>query len=267
MALLGLSASLIMGLILGLMGGGGSILTVPILVYLFKVNPDVATGSSLFVVGLTALIGSTSYFKNKLIDFKVTTLFVIPGMMGVSISRLLIMPRIPQVVFQIGQMQISKNILIMALFAVLMILASYSMIQKISFNLFAGFNEKTKNIILIFEGLIVGLISGFIGAGGGFLIIPALVIFVGLAMKRAVGTSLLIISINSLIGFVGFVSQSPELIPWKLLLQIIAMSLLGLGIANFVQQKISETQLKKSFGWFILIMGSIIFLDQLFKSF
>lgn len=264
MEVLGYLASVLMGLSLGLIGGGGSILTVPILVYLFSLQPVVATGYSLFIVGLTALFGGINFMRQGQVDFKTGLIFAGPSFLGVYASRSWVIPALPDPVFQWAGFEMSKNMLMMVVFAVLMILASYSMIRRP-----ASTPKEKKNIpaiqrylLIALEGLLVGGVTGFVGAGGGFLIIPALVILVGLPMKRAVGTSLFIIAIKSLFGFAGDLQRNPH-IDWQLLLTISAIAIGGIFAGTWLSRFVAEDKLKKAFGWFVLVMGSGILLQQL----
>jgi uncharacterized membrane protein YfcA len=158
---------------------------------------------------------------------------------------------------------VSKELLIMLVFAITMILASLSMIRGRKD--LEGESEETElNLFFILiQGLLTGLLTGFVGAGGGFLIIPALVVFAKLPMKKAVGTSLFIISMNSLLGFMGDVMSNPE-IQWVFLLTLVALSIVGIFIGSIFSQKVPEKTLKKAFGYFVLIMGSFILLQQIY---
>lgn len=265
MELFGYFASILMGLSLGLVGGGGSILTVPILVYLFQVNPTLATAYSLFIVGLTSLIGGFQAYLNKQVDFKRGILFAVPSFIGVYGVRSQIMPLIPDTVFEISSYIMTKSILIMMVFAVLMLLASFSMIKSsLAINDTQNKKKKVNYFLIALEGLIVGGVTGFVGAGGGFLIIPALVLLTGLPMKIAVGTSLFIISIKSLFGFLGDVqTQAP--LDWYFMFTLVGISILGLFLGVQLKSKVSDHLLKKGFGWFVLIMGFLILSDQIIK--
>ena len=256
----GYLAAILMGLSLGLLGGGGAILTVPILVYLFHIDPVVATAYSLFVVGSTALFGGINYYKKGEVDFKTGFTFAIPSFLGVFLTRLLVIPNIPTSIINIGDFELTKPLLIMTVFSVIMLLASISMIRPKKIN--SNEVKVIKPYSLPIQGLVVGCIAGFVGAGGGFLIIPTLVIVVGLPMRRAVGTSLFIIAAQSLLGFLGDV-QHQDNIEWVLLLKIVAISLIGLIIGINLSDKVSEKKLKKGFGFFVLIIGIIILVDQL----
>ena len=200
MEYIGYFASIIIGLSLGLIGGGGSILTIPILVYLFKIDPELATSYSLFIVGLSALFGCYSHYKMGNLKIKAALYFAIPSVFSILIIREVIFPQIASTLFSIASFQVSKDFLIMIVFSVLMILAAVSMIRR---KLPEIVSSSTNYVQLGVIGFVVGIITGFLGAGGGFLIIPALLFFANLPMKQAVGTSLLIIFINSAIGFGG----------------------------------------------------------------
>ena len=259
MEYIGYLASMIIGLSLGLIGGGGSILAVPVLVYLFKINPEQATSYSLFIVGFTAMIGSFSHYKLGNLKIRSALFFAIPSILSLLLIRKIILPLLPDTLFSVNKFDVTKNLLIMIVFAFLMIATSVSMIRK---------SKKIKEakeinyLILAIIGLFVGLIIGFLGAGGGFLIIPALLFFANLPMKQAVGTSLFIIFINSLIGFGSDLIGGIEL-NYKLLFIISVMSLLGLVIGTQVSKKIDGAKLKPVFGWFVLIMGIYIIVTEL----
>lgn len=264
MELLGYIASIFMGLSLGMIGGGGSILTVPILVYLFGINPILATAYSLFIVGLTALFGGFGYLKKGEVDLKTGFIFAVPSFVGVYLTRRFVVPSLPDPVFSVGEMAISKPLLIMLVFAVLMLAASVSMIKtkKSAAVPKAPLSPAMKFGLISLEGLVVGGVTGFVGAGGGFLIIPALVVLVGMPMKIAVGTSLFIIAAKSLIGFVGDL-QGTAVIDWKLMLIVAGIAIVGLFLGMSLSKKVSETALKKGFGYFVLIMGAFILFDQI----
>lgn len=258
----GYVASLIMGIVLGLIGGGGSILTVPILVYLFSLSPMLATGYSLFVVGTTALIGSLIYIRKGDVNFRVGLGFAVPSVIGVNISRGFIIPKIPSQVAQFGDFVISKEILIMVTFAVIMLTASLSMINKKSDQKDFKLSSVMRNILLVFQGLFVGLIAGFVGAGGGFLIIPALVFMARLPMRIAVGTSLMTIALQSLLGFAGDLSRGMS-VDWQLLSLVAMFAIGGIIVGSLFSHKIKEKKLKTTFGWFVLVMGLAIFAEQI----
>lgn len=257
----GYLASIAMGITLGIMGGGGSILTVPILVYLFALSPMIATGYSLFVVGTTALIGSFMYIRKGEVDFQASFAFAIPSVIGVNISRGIILPYIPAIVAQVDAFILTKEILVMVTFAALMIAASTSMIKKKIDRRPMAIHPLLRVGLISLLGLVVGIIAGFVGAGGGFLIIPALVFMAGLTMRIAVGTSLMIIAFQSLLGFAGDISRG-LVVDWKLLGVVAACAVIGIVVGSSVAHKIKEQKLKTAFGWFVLVMGLTILIEQ-----
>lgn len=264
MEIIGYIASLFIGISLGLIGGGGSILTVPVLVYLFGVSPVLATAYSLFIVGATSLVGVFPKYRSKMVNLKTAIIFGIPSIVSVYATRKWMVPAIPDEVFSIGNLVVTKPLLLMLLFAVLMTAASISMIRNN--------NEECEDCeetelkfnypLILLEGLMVGLLTGLVGAGGGFLIIPALVVLSKLPMKQAIGTSLLIIAMKSLIGFVGDLSHT--VIDWTFLLSVTALAIGGFFFGNILNKNINASSLKKGFGWFVLVMGVYILIKELF---
>jgi uncharacterized protein len=261
MEIIGYIASIFIGITLGLIGGGGSILTVPVLVYIFKVDAISATAYSLFIVGLTSAVGSLSYFKNGLVNIKTAIIFGIPSIIAVFLTRAYIVPAIPSEIMTIGGFMLTKGILLMLLFAVLMIAASYSMIKKATTNSEVKDADQSFNYpVILFEGAVVGALTGLVGAGGGFLIIPALVILSKLPMKEAVGTSLVIIAAKSLIGFFG--ESAETIINWNLILSVSAFAIIGIIIGTMLSKRIDGAKLKPAFGWFVLVMGIYIIIKE-----
>jgi uncharacterized membrane protein YfcA len=262
MEYIGYFASILIGIALGLIGGGGSILTVPVLVYLFAVEPVLATAYSLFIVGLTSAVGSVNYFKKGLVNIKTAIVFGIPSIISVFVTRAFIVPAIPAEVFSVGGLLITKDLLLMLFFAVIMIAASYSMIKKAkALNDVEPQKQKFNYPVILLEGAVVGVITGLVGAGGGFLIIPALVVLSKLPMKEAVGTSLVIIAAKSLIGFLGEGGES--VIDWQFLAIISAFAIIGIFIGTALTKKIDGDKLKPAFGWFVLVMGIYIITKEL----
>lgn len=261
MDIAGYLASIFIGIALGLIGGGGSILTVPVLVYLFRIDTVLATAYSLFIVGATSAIGSFSYFTKGLVNIRTAVVFGIPSIIAVFLTRAYIVPAIPQEIFSIGNFTITKSVLLMLLFAVLMIFASYSMIKKEKQTDEEIPQKQQFNYPLILvEGTLVGILTGLVGAGGGFLIIPALVLLSKLPMKEAVGTSLVIIAAKSLIGFFG--ESGETAIEWISLTKITAFAIIGIFIGMALSNKINGEKLKPAFGWFVLIMGIYIIVKE-----
>lgn len=257
----GYVGALLIGLVLGLIGGGGSILTVPILVYALSFNPVMATAYSLFVVGATSLVGAVKNMMKGMVDIKTAIIFAIPAFIAVYLTRAFLIPAIPEELFQVRGLMVTKNLAIMLFFAIIMLLASVSMIREKR----KETDEKTEITynypLIIVEGFVVGAITGIVGAGGGFLIIPALVLFAKLPMKKAVATSLLIIAIKSLIGFLGDVQTYD--IDWQFLLIFTAISIVGIFIGVWLNKFIDGKKLKKAFGWFVLLMGIYIIYKEL----
>lgn len=264
MEIIGYLASILIGISLGLIGGGGSILTVPVLVYLFHVDPILATAYSLFIVGASSLVGVWPKYKQGFLNLKTAIVFGIPSIVSVFATRKYLVPAIPVEMGEIAGIMITKSLLMMVLFAVLMVAASYSMIrsQKTEVAIQEAAEQRFNYPMILLEGTIVGILTGLVGAGGGFLIIPALVMLSKLPMKQAVGTSLLIIAAKSLIGFTGDLSN--QIMDWNLLLSITALAITGIFIGDRLSKKIDGNKLKKGFGWFVLLMGLYIITQQLF---
>ena len=258
--IIGYVASVCIGLILGMLGGGGSILSIPILVYLFQIDAVVASAYSLFIVGVTSFVGAIPKYKEHLVNVRTGILFGLPSIATIFATRKWIVPALPDIILTTSSVIITKRILVLGVFALLMVLASFSMIKgrKEIVSEARGFRV----FLVILEGMLIGFLTGLVGAGGGFLIIPALVFLTGLPFKTAVGTSLFIIAINSLFGFLGDVLNYP--MDWKFLLSITSLAVFGILIGNRWQKKISAVRLRKGFGWLILFMGTAILIREIF---
>ena len=258
MEILGYVGALFIGLVLGLTGGGGSILTVPILVYLMSVSPVTATAYSLFIVGTTSTFGAIQNYRKNLVDIKNGFIFAIPSFVAVYLTRKYIVPEIPKIILE-SPILITKDTFLMLFFAVIMIFGALSVLKKKSQD---TNNEEKRNLILIgIQTFTIGIIIGLVGAGGGFLIIPSLILFAKLPMRKAVGTSLFIIAMNSLVGFIGDV-QNLE-IDWTFLLTFSAISVVGIFIGMYLTKYTNESQLKKIFAYFVLVMAAIILLKEM----
>ncbi len=229
--ILGYLAAIVIGFTLGLIGGGGSILTVPVLVYLVGINPVLSTAYSLFVVGTSSLVGAFDYMRKGLLSYKTAVVFAVPSFIAVFLTRRFLMPVIPQELFVVSGFVVTKDVAI-----------NYPLI--------------------ILEGAVVGVLTGIVGAGGGFLIIPALVLLARLPIKLAVGTSLLIIAAKSLIGFLGDVGTQP--MDWNFLLIFTAMATVGIFLGGWASRFVPGSRLKAGFGWFVLVMGMYIIGKELF---
>ena len=263
MEILGYVASALIGLSMGLIGGGGSVLTVPVMVYLFGINPVIGTAYSLFIVGTTAVVGAIPKYRARLVNVRTAIVFGIPSILGVFFTRLYIVPAIPEEVFSVAGLVVSKSMFLMLIFAVLLLAASISMIFERNGKAIEQPTEPLKfnYPLILIEGLVVGALTGLVGAGGGFLIIPALVLLSKLPMKEAVGTSLVIIASKSLIGFLGDLSNIQ--IDWGFLFIITAIAVSGIFAGNWLSTKIDGKKLKRFFGWFILVMGIFIIFKEL----
>lgn len=259
--LAGYFAAILIGTSLGLIGGGGSILTVPVLVYLMQVNPVLATAYSLFIVGATSLAGAASYMKRGLVHYKTALVFATPSFIAVYLSRRYLIPAIPDPIFTTEAFILTKDMAVMVFFAIIMLLAAGSMIINNTTEKAFGGKLHYNYPLIALEGAVVGMLTGLVGAGGGFLIIPALVLLVRLPMKMAVGTSLLIIAAKSLIGFLGDIGQQP--IEWPFMLLFTTLSLIGIFLGSWLSTKINGSQLKKGFGWFVLLMALYILVKEL----
>ncbi len=261
MDIAGYIASLFIGISLGLIGGGGSILTVPVLVYLFHVDAVAATAYSLFIVGVSSIAGSVSYLNKRQVDRKTVFIFGIPSVAAVFLARTFILPLIPAEIFRWEKFVLTKDIALLLLFALLMTLASLSMIRKEK----EATGKKSADtpfnyVTILLRGLVTGILTGLIGAGGGFLIIPVLVNSLKLPMKTAIGTSLVIIAVNSLTGF--FSSLSQTIFQWPLVLTITGLAITGILAGSYIAAGTDGKKLKPAFGWFVLITGIYIIIRE-----
>lgn len=260
MEILGYLLAIIIGISLGLVGSGGSILTVPVLVYFFHIDPILATTYSLCIVGVSSIAGVISKYKQKLLDSKIIVIFGIPSMLGVLLSRKWILPAIPQEFKLFGLMDTTKSGFVMLFFATLMLASALSMILSKK-NIESVETKPNYGLTLIIVGLIEGIVTGIVGAGGGFLIIPALVLLGKLPMKKAIASSLFIITIKSLFGFLGDLTHTT--IDFSFLASIVVLATGGIILGNFLNNKMDGAKLKKGFGWFVLAMSLFIFIEQL----
>jgi len=263
MVVFGYMAAVLIGVSLGLIGGGGSILTVPVLVYLFGVDATLATSYSLFIVGVTSLVGAYKNYTKGFVDVKTALLFGAASITTVLLTRRFVIPLIPDIIWTNGSVTVTKSFLTMVLFAALMLMASFSMIGGSKKAIENATNDSGSVLpSLILYGIGIGLVTGLLGAGGGFLLIPALVLLLRLPMKNAVGTSLLIIALNSLIGFTGDLGRAA--IDWSFLLTLTAISVVGIILGTELSKKIPGNKLKTGFGWFVMIMAVYILIKEIF---
>jgi uncharacterized membrane protein YfcA len=265
MQIFGFLLAALVGISLGAIGGGGSILTVPILVYVLDVNPVLATSYSLFIVGATSMVGAFNNYRKGLVSVKTALLFGSSSITTVFLTRKLLMPAIPAVLYSNGNFHITQALATMVLFAILMLMASIAMIRNKDEGdgLVVKDSDNAINLSkLLINGVVIGFATGFLGAGGGFLLIPALVLLIKMPMKQAIGTSLLIIALNSLIGFTGDLGHF--IIDWKFLITITLIAISGIFVGGFLANKIDSLKLKKAFGWFVLVMGICIIVKEIF---
>ena len=264
MEIAGYIAAVFIGIVLGMMGGGGSILTVPVLVYLFYVNPLTATTYSLFIVGVTSMTGGARAYTKKQVDFKSVTEFGIPSIFAIFITRHYLLPAIPDKLFSIGKIDFTRDVFLMIVFALLMLTASIFMILNADEGKEQQNHVQEKNNKILYVailGFAIGIVTGLLGAGGGFLIVPALIFFMKLPMKTAIGTSLVIIAVNSIFGFLFSLKETP--LDWEILLFFTGLSIAGIYIGSRFTERIPGKTLKKWFGWFVLIMGIYIIIKEL----
>lgn len=259
MYFIGLLLAVLVGLTLGMIGSGGSILTVPILVYVIGVNPVLATTYSLLIIGMTSMVGAVNGIREKTVDLNKVLYFGIPSMLTVFIVRSFVLPLVPDE-FVIGGFVLHQEKILMILFAIIMIFSAVPMIKG------GGDKAKTKKndhiAFIVLQGIIVGFVTGIVGAGGGFLIIPVLINSFGLTLKRAVSTSLVLITINSTIGVMGDMEKFVEF-DWFLIVTYIILSIIGLFIGFKVSSKIENNVLKKGFGIGILVLSAFILFQEL----
>jgi uncharacterized membrane protein YfcA len=259
--ILGYLAAGFIGIALGLVGGGGSILTVPVLVYFFHIEPTLATAYSLFIVGITSLVGGVRSAINHLVDFKTAILFAIPSFIAVFLTRRYIVPLFPTKLFTLGSFVVTKDIAIMVFFGIIMLVAAVSMISNRGKDVSESQPIQYNYPMIILEGIIVGALTGIVGAGGGFLIIPALVLFAKLPMKKAIGTSLIIIAAKSLIGFLGDVGSGQQ-INFQFIIIVSVIAIAGIFLGSYLSTFVESKKLKSGFGWFVLVMSIYVILNE-----
>jgi uncharacterized protein len=258
MEILGYVLSVCIGIILGLLGGGGSILSIPILVYFFHLDAVTASAYSLFIVGVTSLVGAIPKYTEHLVSVRAGLLFGVPALLTTFATRKWVIPTIPDIVFMTDSFVLTKRLVVLGTFALLMIMASVSMIRSRREQV--RMEHYNRVMLTIAEGCLIGFLTGLVGAGGGFLIIPALVFLTGLPFKTAVGTSLFVIAINSLVGFLG--DALNYTMDWQFLILVTMLATLGIFIGGKLSRSVTGVNLRRSFGWFVLVSGILIFLKE-----
>ena len=265
MEIAGYLAALVIGISLGMIGGGGSILTIPVLVYLFHLPPTEATGYSLCIVGFSCFAGAFKYFRRGNINFRAAFLFGITSILTVLLVRKFLLPVIPEMIFQSASFTLTRSLLNMVVFAIVMIVAAVHMLRSEPL-LESDVSVSTiPTIKAMWRGIEVGLLTGLLGAGGGFIVIPVLLFSFRLTMKDAIGTSLLIIAMNTISGFVGDVIDG-HVYHLQLLIPLTVLAVSGTFIGRRLGESVPADRLKKYFGWFILVMGCMIIIKELFFS-
>ena len=259
----------LLGVVLGLIGAGGSILAVPIFVYLFAVPATQATGYSLLVVGATAALGAAGYVRSGEADLRTAAIFSPPAILGVYLTRRFLVPAIPETIGEVGGVVLTRDLALLVVFALFMVVAAISMIRpprRVEAR--ESHDEGRRSIrlpLVLAEGFGVGVLTGLVGAGGGFMIIPALVILVGLPMRRAIGTSLLIIAAKSLLGFIGE-AQGTASVDYAFLAAVTVTPLFGILLGMRLNRHLTPVRLRVAFGWFVLLMGFYIFFREVFGA-
>lgn len=259
--LFGYASAIVVGLVIGLAGGGGSILTVPIFVYVFHIPTVLATTYSLFVVGSTSLVGSVNHIWKKRVDLRVTLAFALPSFLSVYLSRRFLLPFLPDPMFRLDEFILSKSDAILYFFAIVMIIAARAMIHNDQPEQGEAADGRPRYGSLALDGLAVGLLTGTIGAGGGFLIVPMLVLLAGLPIQRAVATSVLIIAVNSFVGFLGDIHHTE--LDWNFLLPFTGLSIIGIFIGMYLASFVAPDKLKKGFGWLVLMVAGYMILREI----
>jgi uncharacterized membrane protein YfcA len=254
--ILGYIGATLTGIVLGLLGGGGALLSIPVLVYLFHIEPQLATSYSLILIAISASSGAYQNIRKKLIDYNAALYYGIPSVISVYIVRRWVMPNLPKVILTIGDYKLDKNLFILIILAIVMFIAAYKMITAKN----AGDDEtehKVDHWRLAFFAVLIGAFLGLVGAGGGFLMVPALMYFANVHTKKAIGTSLLLVSINSFIGFAGDLRSHVQ-IEWPFFFTFLFFSIAGVLIGHYLATYIHNNRLRRYFGWFILITAVFI---------
>lgn len=262
MEIIGYVMAAAIGVSLGLIGSGGSILAVPVFTYLFLLNEKTATAYSLFTVGIGALVGGLKQSQNNNVDWRTAFVFGTPALVGVWLVRHYVVPALPDVIFNLNGYVFTRRMGMFGVFAILMCVAAYTMISGKERKGGSG-DVKYNYLLILIEGLVVGGVTGFVGAGGGFLIIPTLVILASIEIKKAIGTSLIIIAFKSILGFL-FADALSMRIGWTFLSGFTTLTVVGIFVGVYIGRFIDGRKLKKGFGYFIMLMGVFIFIMEFF---
>lgn len=251
MTALAIAAVIAMGIVLGMTGGGGSILAVPILIYLMEVAEKSAIATSLLLVGATSAVAMLGYLRQGHVDLRIGAIFGVFGMIGAYIGGFLA--------------KFIPGTLLIALFAALMLGAAFAMFRpgkgEGEEDLVATPPQKLPLVSIGGEGIVVGIVTGLVGAGGGFLVVPALVLMSGLSMKRAVGTSLMVITMKSFAGFAGYAAHAE--VDYRMALTMIGLAVIGAVLGSSTAKYVDGAKLRKGFGVFVLMMGVFVLTQQI----
>ncbi len=260
MIILAYILAILVGITMGLFGGGGSILTIPILIYIANVEPIQATSYSIVIVGLSAIFGSANKFRKNEIDLSKSIYFGIPSIIMLYLTRRYIIDLIPNTLVNIGEFALTKPNFILLIFTMIMLLSAYSMYFEKSIKHI----EKEKHPLYItILGVLIGLIVGLVGAGGGFLFIPALVKFTGMKMKEAIGSSLFIVALNSIFGFIGDIVNNVKY-DVSFLTIFAVISIIGMFVGIYISNYISGKNLKRYFAILVFLIAVNMILKEVF---
>ncbi len=258
--LFGYVGALAIGVVLGLMGSGGSLMAVPIFTYMFHINPVTTTAYSLFVVGVVATFGVLQNIKKGLVDFRIALVFALPCFITVYVVRRFLMNQIPDEIAHFNDFVLTKHIVIMLLLVFLMALAAIAMLRK-NANNSEPLVHKYAIVVFIVGGVLIGFLTALVGIGGGFLIIPILVIYINMPIQKAIATSLLIIALKSLIGFLGDINHIA--MNWSFLLVFTGIAVLGIILGMQLATIINGKKLKKYFAYFLIVLSICIFSKEM----
>jgi uncharacterized membrane protein YfcA len=242
MFVVGLVLSILIGLSLGMLGGGGSILTVPVIHYVMGVETHAAIAASLAVVGITSLAALIPHARAGRVQWRTGAIFGVSAMVGAYAAG-----------------SVAKYIpsaILMAAFGIMMFVTAVAMLRKKAPGATASREGRARLGVILAEGLVVGAVTGLVGAGGGFLVVPALVLLGGLPIAQAIGTSLLVIAMKSFAAFAG--SAGDVTLDPKIIVSVAVMAVLGSVLGGWVAGKIPAARLQGLFGWFIVVMAVFV---------